>query len=100
MNVVGQVLYVDYGTVLWVKEDNLRALEPRFTMLPIQGVLCTLAGVMQHGDSARWVRAKRALSDLVQDRELDAHVIARDAAGGLGALSDLVQDRELDAHVM
>lgn len=72
---MGQLLYVDYGTVLWVKEDSVRALEPRFTVLPMQAVLCALAGVMQHRDSAQWARAKRALADLVQDSQVDAHVM-------------------------
>ncbi|CAB3253701.1 unnamed protein product [Arctia plantaginis] len=74
-----EVMYVDYGTVLWVKEDQLRALEPRHAALPAQAVRCVLAGVAARSrHSQQWAQAKRSLADLVQDKTLDAHVVGRD----------------------
>lgn len=69
-------MYVDYGTVLWVKEDQLRALEPRHATLPAQAVRCVLAGVTARSrHSQQWAQAKRSLADLVQDKTLDAHIV-------------------------
>ncbi|KAJ8730260.1 hypothetical protein PYW07_017298 [Mythimna separata] len=74
-----EVMYMDYGTVLWVKEDQLRMLEPRQVTLPMQAIRCVLAGVRARSHSSQqWAQAKRALTDMVQDKTLDAHVIARD----------------------
>ncbi|XP_062529282.1 uncharacterized protein LOC110384726 isoform X2 [Bombyx mori] len=74
-----EVMYVDYGTVLWVKEDQIRHLEARYTFLPMQAVRCVLAGVTcPSHDSQHWAAAKRVLGELTQDKLLDAHIISRD----------------------
>ncbi|CAH0701359.1 unnamed protein product [Spodoptera exigua] len=74
-----EVQYVDYGTVMWVKEDQLRVLEARHMALPAQAIRCALAGVRARSQlSQQWAQAKRALSEMLQDTLLDAHVIARE----------------------
>ncbi|XP_028163118.1 uncharacterized protein LOC114354765 isoform X3 [Ostrinia furnacalis] len=74
-----EVVYVDYGNVVWVKEDDIRALEPRYLLLPEQAVRCVLAGVSARSHrSQQWAEAKRALASMVQDRTLDARIIGRD----------------------
>ncbi|XP_045497058.1 uncharacterized protein LOC123695304 isoform X1 [Colias croceus] len=73
-----QVMYLDYGTVVWVKEDAVRVLEPRFVALPAQAVRCMLAGVaVRSAAPAALSAARHALSALLLDRTLDAHVLAR-----------------------
>ncbi|XP_038212247.1 uncharacterized protein LOC119832629 isoform X2 [Zerene cesonia] len=73
-----QVMYIDYGTVVWVKEDAVRALEPRFLALGAQAARCALAGVaVRSAAPAALAAARRALSALLLDRSLDAHVLAR-----------------------
>lgn len=74
-----EVMYVDYGTILWVKEDQLRVLEARHATLPTQAVRCVLAGVRARTrHSQQWAQAKHALTNMAQDKTLDAHVVARD----------------------
>ncbi|XP_075973283.1 tudor domain-containing 6-like isoform X2 [Anticarsia gemmatalis] len=74
-----EVIYVDYGTIMWVKEDQLRALDVRYLALPAQALRCVLAGVRARSHrSEQWAQAKRALSDMVLDKELDAHVVGRE----------------------
>ena len=69
-------MYVDYGTMLWVKEDQLRALEARHAALPLQALRVVLAGVRPGSRlSAHWARAKRALTEMTQGKVLDAHVM-------------------------
>ncbi|XP_063381200.1 tudor domain-containing protein 6-like [Cydia fagiglandana] len=73
-----EVMYIDYGNVLSVKENEIMELEPRFTVLPAQAVLCRLAGVDKLSDDRRsWVTAKQRLSSLAQDQTMEAHIIAR-----------------------
>ncbi|CAH1645665.1 unnamed protein product [Spodoptera littoralis] len=74
-----EVQYLDYGTVMWVKEDQLRVLEARHVSLPAQAVRAALAGVRARSHhSHQWAQAKRALADMLHDAVLDAHVIARE----------------------
>ncbi|KAL0841028.1 hypothetical protein ABMA28_014796 [Loxostege sticticalis] len=74
-----EVVYVDYGNVVWVKEDEIRVLEPRYLSLPEQAVRCVLAGVgARSRHSQQWAQAKLALASMVQERTLDARVIGRD----------------------
>ena len=69
-------MYVDYGTTLWVKEDQLRLLEPRQVILPMQAIRCVLAGVRARSQlSKQWAQAKRALEDMVLNKTLDLHVM-------------------------
>ncbi|KAI5651947.1 tudor domain-containing protein [Phthorimaea operculella] len=73
-----EVQYIDYGNKVWIKEDCVRELEPRFTALPAQAVRCLLAGVSARShDSKQWAAAKQQLARLAQDRTLDVRVIAR-----------------------
>ncbi|XP_063533719.1 uncharacterized protein LOC134744016 [Cydia strobilella] len=73
-----EVMYIDYGNVLSVKENEIMELEPRFTVLPAQAVLCRLAGVHKLSDERHtWVTAKRRLASLAQDKPMEAHIIAR-----------------------
>ncbi|XP_063618656.1 uncharacterized protein LOC134791539 [Cydia splendana] len=73
-----EVMYIDYGNVLSVKENEVMELEPRFAVLPAQAVLCRLAGVDKLSDDRRtWVTAKQRLSSLAQDQTMEAHIIAR-----------------------
>ncbi|XP_063361796.1 uncharacterized protein LOC134650792 [Cydia amplana] len=73
-----EVMYIDYGNVLSVKENEVMELEPRFTVLPAQAVLCRLAGVDKLSEDRRtWVTAKQRLSSLAQDQTMEAHIIAR-----------------------
>ncbi|XP_052759335.1 tudor domain-containing 6-like [Galleria mellonella] len=74
-----EVMYVDYGNMVWVKEDCVRMLDPRFVALPAQAARCSLAGVVAREQTSRqWAATKTALANLVQDRTFDAHVISRD----------------------
>ncbi|XP_030025003.2 uncharacterized protein LOC115443658 isoform X1 [Manduca sexta] len=74
-----EVQYIDYGTILWVKEDQIKVLEARYQWLPMQALRCVLAGVRARGrDSQLWGAARRALTDRAFNRALDAHVVARD----------------------
>ncbi|XP_039754113.1 uncharacterized protein LOC120629282 isoform X2 [Pararge aegeria] len=74
-----EVMYIDYGNVVWVKENEVRELESRFWPLPAQAVRCALAGVSAlTGDSRQWAAAKDALNKMIHERVLQAHVIARD----------------------
>ncbi|PZC86280.1 hypothetical protein B5X24_HaOG211441 [Helicoverpa armigera] len=73
-----EVMYIDYGTRLCVREDQLRCLEPRHMLLPMQAVCCKLAGVKERSPSStQWASAKQTLSDMVMDCTLDAHIISR-----------------------
>lgn len=74
-----EVQYIDYGTVMWVKEDQIFQLEERFAALPAQGVRCALAGVFCASENSQaWVRARTALANMIQDKIVHCHVIARD----------------------
>ncbi|KAM3964534.1 uncharacterized protein ACR2FA_001502 [Aphomia sociella] len=74
-----EVMYIDYGNVVWVKENCVCALEPRFAALPAQATRVRLAGVAARGHaSQQWAAAAAALARLAQDRTLNAHVISRD----------------------
>ncbi|XP_026490887.2 uncharacterized protein LOC113396984 [Vanessa tameamea] len=74
-----EVIYIDYGNVVWVKEDAIRELEPRFWSLEAQAGRCALAGVVARtANSRHWAAAKAALSALIQERRVQAHVVARD----------------------
>ncbi|CAD0199280.1 unnamed protein product [Chrysodeixis includens] len=74
-----EVMYIDYGTVLWVKEEQLRLLEARHLSLPRQAVRAALAGVRAASHSSQqWAQAKRTLLAMAQDKTFDAHVISRD----------------------
>ncbi|RVE48066.1 hypothetical protein evm_007253 [Chilo suppressalis] len=74
-----EVMYVDYGNVVWVKEDQIRVLDPCYLSLPTQAVRCVLAGVFAKTTcSKQWVEAKTALARMAQDRTLDAHIVGRD----------------------
>ncbi|KAJ2946125.1 hypothetical protein O0L34_g5051 [Tuta absoluta] len=71
-----EVQYIDYGNKVWIKEDAVRELEPRFTALPEQAVRCMLAGVSARShDSKQWAAAKQHLARLTQDRTLDTRVM-------------------------
>ncbi|XP_069358776.1 uncharacterized protein [Maniola hyperantus] len=73
-----EVMYIDYGNVMWVSQESIRELEPRFWSLPAQAVTCVLAGVsMQTGDWSDWNAAKKALLNLTNERVLQARVIER-----------------------
>lgn len=74
-----EVQYIDYGTVMWVQAGQLRALAARHALLAAQAVRAALAGVRARSPyHHQWARAKRALTDMVQDKVLDAHVISRE----------------------
>ncbi|OWR43388.1 hypothetical protein KGM_200325 [Danaus plexippus plexippus] len=74
-----EVMYIDYGNVVWVKEDAIRVLEPRYWALEAQACRCALAGVLSTtSDSRHWAAARNQLTTLINDRTLRAHVIARD----------------------
>ncbi|XP_045771869.1 uncharacterized protein LOC123871883 [Maniola jurtina] len=73
-----EVKYIDYGNLMWISEESIRELEPRFWSLPAQAVQCALAGVsMKTGDTSNWNAAKNALLKLTEERVLEARVIAR-----------------------
>lgn len=74
-----EVQYIDYGTVMWVQAGQLRSLAARHALLAAQAVRAALAGVRARSPyHHQWARAKRALTDMVQDKVLDAHVISRE----------------------
>ncbi|CAG9584527.1 unnamed protein product [Danaus chrysippus] len=74
-----EVMYIDYGNVVWVNEDAVRELEPRFWSLEAQACRCVLAGVRPtSSDSRQWAAARDYLTRLINERTLRAHVIARD----------------------
>ncbi|XP_045448947.1 uncharacterized protein LOC123657448 [Melitaea cinxia] len=73
-----EVIYIDYGNVVWVKENAVRQLEPRFWALEAQASRCVLAGVTaKTSDSSQWAAAKNALHALIHEQRLQVHVIAR-----------------------
>ncbi|XP_061713789.1 uncharacterized protein LOC133522448 isoform X2 [Cydia pomonella] len=72
-----EVMYIDYGNVVSVKENEVMELEPRFTVLPAQAALCRLAGVRGPAQRRAWVAAKQRLAGLAQDQAMEAHIIAR-----------------------
>lgn len=74
-----ELIYVDYGTVMWVKENEVKVLEPRWTSLPMQAVSCVLGGVSARTHlSHEWAMAKKQLEDLVLDKIFNAHVLSCD----------------------
>ncbi|XP_013199796.1 maternal protein tudor [Amyelois transitella] len=74
-----EVMYVDYGNTVWVKENDIRALPPRWCALPAQAARVRLAGVaVPSSDSKLWALAKQRLHDLVYQRTLQLHVVGRD----------------------
>ncbi|XP_053607769.1 uncharacterized protein krimp isoform X2 [Plodia interpunctella] len=75
-----EVMYVDYGNVVWVKENEIRALNPCWASLPAQALRARLAGVSARARAhcALWARAKRELQLLVHQRQLQLHVVGRD----------------------
>ncbi|XP_050346279.1 uncharacterized protein LOC126770772 isoform X2 [Nymphalis io] len=95
-----EVIYIDYGNVVWVKEDAVRELEPRFWSLEAQASRCALAGVVaKTANSRHWAAAKAALSALIQERRLQAHVVIAEqlAAGELVNLTEysIVDDTDV-----
>ncbi|XP_045520662.1 tudor domain-containing protein 1-like isoform X1 [Pieris brassicae] len=74
-----EIKYVDYGNVIWVDEDLLRELQPRFCVLPTQAILCILAGITLRNQAAtNLIAGRNALIALIQDKRFDAEVIATD----------------------
>ncbi|KAJ0177067.1 hypothetical protein K1T71_007076 [Dendrolimus kikuchii] len=74
-----ELMYVDYGTVMCVKENEVKALQPRWTALPMQAVECVLGGVAPRSSlTHQWAAAKKQLEILTLDKVFNAHVLARD----------------------
>ncbi|XP_068631967.1 tudor domain-containing protein 1-like isoform X2 [Battus philenor] len=74
-----EVMYIDYGNVLWVKEDAVSELDPRYWALEAQAVRCVLAGVRARTSCSRmWAAARKHLESLAGDRTLGACVVSRD----------------------
>jgi hypothetical protein len=68
------VFYVDYGNKDWVRESDIREIEPKYLHLPFQAIDCVLANV---DDVAENADARSFFANMVYNKTLRARVIAR-----------------------